>query len=88
VGEERESQAGGVRRPALHRAHPLFPCLTPCGWRRYCKASSDPQLTKWWAQYCESQGRFDDAMAVYVLGNDVAAQVLPFCNQLSVWMKN
>jgi intraflagellar transport protein 140 len=49
--------------------------LTACGWRRYCKSSSDPQLTKWWAQYCESQGRFDDALAVYVQSNDIAAQV-------------
>jgi len=41
----------------------------------YCKGSSDAQLTKWWAQYCESQGRFDDALAVYVQGNDIASQV-------------
>ena len=30
---------------------------------------------KWWAQYCESQGKFEEALAVYVLGNDVASQV-------------
>lgn len=35
---------------------------------------------KWWAQYCESQGRFEDALAVYVQGNDVAAQVTPANN--------
>jgi hypothetical protein len=42
---------------------------------RYCKGSSDAQLLKWWAQYCESQGKFDQALAVYVQGNDVASQV-------------
>jgi hypothetical protein len=30
---------------------------------------------KWWAQYCESQGKFDEALAVYVHGNDIASQV-------------
>jgi intraflagellar transport protein 140 len=73
--------------PALRT--PVCPLVSRhCACCRYCKGSNDSQLLKWWAQYCESQGRFDDAMAVYVLGNDVAAQVLPFCNQLSVWMQN
>ncbi len=63
-------------RPSLRSERPL-PHIFNASLllRRYCKGSSDAQLMKWWAQYCESQGKFDQALAVYVLGNDVASQV-------------
>jgi hypothetical protein len=30
----------------------------------YIKASEDPELIKWWAQYCESNARYDEAIRV------------------------
>jgi hypothetical protein len=54
---------------------PFTPVSEAHAFARYCKGSSDAQLLKWWAQYCESQGKFDQALAVYVQGNDVASQV-------------
>ena len=54
---------------------PFTPVSEAHAFARYCKGSSDAQLLKWWAQYCENQGKFDQALAVYVQGNDVASQV-------------
>ena len=67
-------------RPSLRSELPL-PLIFKASrlLHRYCKGSSDAQLMKWWAQYCESQGKFDEALAVYVLGNDVASQVQTAC---------
>ena len=36
---------------------------------RYVAASDAPDLLAWWAAYCESQGRFDEARACYRLAH-------------------
>jgi intraflagellar transport protein 140 len=44
----------------------------------YIKASADPALYKWWAQYCESNGQYDDAILYYNKAKEQLALVRVF----------
>jgi len=46
---------------------------------QYIKASDDPQLIKWWAQYCESNGAYDDAVRYYDQAGETLALVRVYC---------
>lgn len=42
---------------------------------QYIKSSDDAQLLKWWAQYCESNGSYDEAVRYYDLAKETLALV-------------
>jgi len=46
---------------------------------QYIKASDDPQLVKWWAQYCESNGSYDEAIRYYDMAGETLALVRVYC---------
>jgi len=45
----------------------------------YIEASGDNELIKWWAQYCESEGRYDDALHYYSIAKETLALVRVYC---------
>lgn len=45
----------------------------------YIKSSDDPALLKWWAQYCESNGSYDEAIRYYDLAKETLALVRVYC---------
>eukprot|EP00741_Cyanophora_paradoxa_P007333 tig00001107_g7093.t1 len=46
---------------------------------RYCTSSDDKELIKWWAQYCESNVSFDQALHFYQKAKDYLSLVRVFC---------
>ncbi len=45
----------------------------------YVAGSDDKELLKWWAQYCESNGRFERASALYSRARDHLSLVRVLC---------
>ena len=41
----------------------------------YIEEKKEPELYKWWAQYSESQGKFDLALKYYKLADDMSSLV-------------
>ena len=46
---------------------------------QYIKASDDPALITWWAQYCESNGSYDEAVKYYTQAKETLALVRVYC---------
>lgn len=46
---------------------------------QYIKASDDSELIKWWAQYCESNGSYDEAIKYYDQAHETLALVRVYC---------
>jgi intraflagellar transport protein 140 len=46
---------------------------------QYIKNAEDTSLTKWWAQYCESNGQYDDAIEYYEAAQETLALVRVYC---------
>jgi intraflagellar transport protein 140 len=46
---------------------------------QYIKSSDEKQLIKWWAQYCESNGAYEDAIKFYEQANETLALVRVYC---------
>lgn len=45
----------------------------------YIKSSNEPALFKWWAQYCESNASYDEALKYYDLAKETLAQTRVLC---------
>lgn len=45
----------------------------------YIKTTEDPQLIKWWAQYCESNEATDEAIRYYELAKETLSLVRVYC---------
>jgi hypothetical protein len=41
----------------------------------YIEEKKEPELYKWWAQYSESQGKYDLALKYYKLAEDMSSLV-------------
>jgi len=47
--------------------------------REYIDGAQEPELFKWWGQYCESSGQFDNALEYYNKAKDKLATVRVLC---------
>lgn len=45
----------------------------------YIRSSQDKQLYAWWAQYCESNGQYEESLKYYEMANDTLALVRVHC---------
>ena len=48
---------------------------------RYVINASSPELTRWWARYCESSGEFEKALHGYQAAGDFLSLVRTYCAQ-------
>eukprot|EP00965_Chrysotila_dentata_P106878 3530758-Pleurochrysis_carterae.AAC.1 len=64
-----------------HHRHPRTTfCNVQIGkLREYIDGAQEPELFKWWGQYCESSGQFDNALEYYNKAKDKLATVRVLC---------
>lgn len=81
---ETDSAIDNYEKSETHRSEVprmLFDAQNVNDLENYIMGRNDTKLIQWWAQYCESNGQYDDALKYYQIAKETLALVRVYCYQ-------